>query len=85
MNKYEDYKKAYERIELVYHSSFGSDNADLDKIKELIEKEKPMKPLKHKPKKVGYKYKEYSCPSCKNILLYEEQRKCDNCGQKIDL
>ena len=53
----------------------------IDMALNALEKQIPMKPIKHMANPVGFPY--YECPVCGDYDV-SGQKYCDECGQKLD-
>ena len=85
MNKYENYEHDLNTIEMTMKLQCNKEYEDIkdnfETIKELVEKEKPKKPLKYKLSN----HLEIVCPNCEcYVNTKKKYNYCKECGQKLD-
>lgn len=90
MSKYQDALDNVLKDNIKVYSTRSDIHKDIRLLKELINKENPMKPKK---KKYG-KGSEWVCPNCKSHIAYFDElgigtvpviKYCRECGQRLDL
>lgn len=91
MHKPNKYQEAFNRIKrvVVFNKNYRDYQDDLDYIKELIDKEIPMKPRKINDS-WGSGMVGFTCDNCGVVhrapygFYQAEVKRCNDCGHKID-
>lgn len=70
------YQEALKKLKLFFGNSPYT--KELTILQELVDKETPMKPVRKG--KLNWLH----CPRCDKSLYFENQPRCQDCGQKLD-